>query len=236
MPNALHNGSMPRHASTHSVNFAPLNACVLLTGFDAFDGATLNPSWLAVETLNGESIAGHVVVAAQLPTTFEESLQELARLLQIHKPALVICLGLAGGRQGLSLERVAINVSDARIADNAGMQPIDTPVVAGGPAAYFSTLPIKAMLQALQQAGIASEVSQTAGTFVCNHVFYALMHALATKRRFKGIRGGFIHVPYLLEQGTPCMALDDMTRGLRIAVDCALSTSCDVTYSAGCIN
>ena len=236
MPNALHNGSMPRHASTHSVNFAPLNACVLLTGFDAFDGATLNPSWLAVETLNGESIAGHVVMAAQLPTTFEESLQELARLLQIHKPALVICLGLAGGRQGLSLERVAINVSDARIADNAGLQPIDTPVVAGGPAAYFSTLPIKAMLQALQQAGLASEVSQTAGTFVCNHVFYALMHALATKRRFKGVTGGFIHVPYLPEQGAPCMALGDMTRGLRIAVDCALSTSCDVAYGAGRIS
>jgi len=236
MPTELHNGSMPRHTSTHSVNFAPPNPCVLLTGFDAFDGATLNPSWLAVEALNGESVAGHTVVAAQLPTTFEGSVQELARLLQVHKPALVICVGLAGGRKGLSLERVAINVSDARIADNAGLQPIDTPVVAGGPAAYFSTLPIKAMLQTLQQAGLASEVSQTAGTFVCNHVFYALMYTLATKRRFKGVRGGFIHVPYLLEQGAPCMPLNDMTRGLRIAVDCALSTSCDVAYGAGRIN
>ena len=227
---------MPRHVSMQSVNFAPANACVLLTGFEAFDGATLNPSWLAVEALNGEVITAHTVVAAQLPTTFEGALKELAHLLQIHKPALVICVGLAGGRQSLSLERVAINVSDARIADNAGVQPIDTPVVAGGPAAYFSTLPIKAMLQALQHAGIASEVSQTAGTFVCNHVFYTLMHILATKRRFKGVRGGFIHVPQLPEQGMPCMTLDDMAHGLRLAVDCALSTPCDVAYSAGRIS
>ena len=227
---------MPPHASTQSVNVVPANACVLLTGFEAFDGATLNPSWLAVEALNGESIRAHTVVAAQLPTTFEGALHELTSLLQVHKPALVICLGLAGGRKGLSLERVAINVIDARIADNAGRRPIDTPVVAGGPAAYFSTLPIKAMLQALQQAGIASEVSQTAGTFVCNHVFYALMHALATKRLLQAVRGGFIHVPYLPGQGTPCMVLDDMVHGLRLAIDCALSTSCDVAYSAGRIS
>lgn len=130
----------------------------LLTGFDAFGGESINPSWLAVQPLHRRRVANHVIVAAQLPTVFDASLLELARLMQLHKPPLVICVGQAGGRAALSLERVAINVNDARIADNAATQPVDTPVVAGAPAAYFSTLPIKAMLQALQREGLAAEV------------------------------------------------------------------------------
>jgi pyroglutamyl-peptidase len=149
---------------------------------------------------------------------------------------LVMCVGQAGGRSALSLERIAININDARIADNAGQRPLDAPVVPGGPAAYFSTLPIKAMLRALQQAGVAAEVSQTAGTFVCNHVFYGLMHALATQRGFKGTRGGFIHVPYVPEQGAPNMPLPDMVKGLRLAVACALTTPVDIAQSAGAIS
>ena len=213
---------MARHVSTPQALSSP---CVLLTGFDAFGGAILNPSWLAVQALDGEFVADHQLVAAQLPTIFDDSVPELVRLLRLYRPAVVICVGQAGGRSALSLERIAINISDANMADNAGKQPVDVSVVAGGPAAYFSTLPIKAMQQTLQQAGIAVEVSQTAGTFVCNQVFYALMHALATKRTFKGIRGGFIHVPYLPEQGLPCMHLDDMVHALRLLVACALSTS-----------
>ncbi|OOG52123.1 pyroglutamyl-peptidase I [Polaromonas sp. C04] len=209
---------------------------VLLTGFDAFGGEHLNPSWLAVQALHGRRIAGHRVVAAQLPTVFDESLHVLRGLLKQHRPALVICLGQAGGRHALSLERVAINVNDARIADNAAAQPIDTPVIASGPAAYFTTLPIKAMLAALQQAGVAVEVSQTAGTFVCNHVFYGLMHLLATQRGFRRTRGGFIHVPYLPEQGAPSMTLDDMARGLRLAVRCALTTQHDIVQGAGAVS
>ncbi len=221
---------MPRPTTS-----APLPR-ILLTGFDAFGGDTVNPSWQAVQALHGRRIAGHQVVAAQLPTVFEASLAELGRLLRLHRPALVLCVGQAGGRAALSLERVAINVNDARIADNAAAQPVDTPVVAGGPAAYFSTLPIKAMLQALQKEGLAAEVSQTAGTFVCNHVFYGLMHMLATQRGFKRTRGGFVHVPFLPGQGQPHMALEDVVRGLRVAVRAAITTQRDITQGAGAIS
>jgi len=214
---------------------------VLLTGFEPFGNDRLqpdplNPSWLAVRALHGRQIHGHQVVAAELPCLFDASITELRRLLNLHRPALVICVGQAGGRSAVSLERVAINVNDARIPDNADAQPIDSPVVDKGPAAYFSTLPIKAMLRALQQAGIPAEVSQTAGTFVCNHVFYGLMHALATQRGFKKTRGGFIHVPWLAEQGTPHLRLDVMVSALHLAVTTALQTEVDITAGAGAIS
>lgn len=209
---------------------------VLVTGFDAFGGDTLNPSWLAAQALHGRRIAGHKVTAAQLPTVFGDSLQVLRALLLTHRPALVLCLGQAGARAALSLERVAININDARIADNAQAQPVDTPVVPGAPAAYFTRLPVKAMLQALQRAGIAAEVSQTAGTFVCNHVFYGLMHELATRRGFKTVRGGFMHVPWLPEQGLPSMPLDDMVRGIALALRCALTTRQDTRQAAGALH
>lgn len=206
---------------------------VLLTGFDPFGGASLNPSWLAVRALHGERLVDHAVVAAQLPTVFGESLRRLSALLDEHRPALVICVGQAGGRGAISLERVAINVDDAPIADNAGGRPIDTPVLPGAPAAYFTGLPIKAMLAELRAAGIAAEVSQTAGTFVCNHVFYGLMRTLATRRTLRHTRGGFVHVPWSPEQGTPNMALDDIVRGLRLAVQCALRVRQDEALAAG---
>ena len=209
---------------------------ILLTGFDAFGGAALNPSWLAVRALHGRRILGHTVVAAQLPTVFGASLHELNTLLKKHQPALVVCVGQAGGRKAMSLERVAINVNDAPIADNAGGQPVDTPVKPGAPAAYFTSLPIKAMLAALQADGVAAEVSQTAGTFVCNHVFYGLMHTLATQRGLKQTRGGFVHVPWLPEQGTPSMPLEDMVRGLRLALRCALQVEMDTALGAGATN
>ncbi len=206
---------------------------VLLTGFDAFGGATVNPSWLAVQALDSEIVAGHCLVAAQVPTTFESSVRELARLLKAHEPKLVICVGQAGGRSAISLERIAINIADASIADNAGAQPLDVPVRPKGPAAYFSTLPIKAMLLSLQHAGIAAEVSQTAGTFVCNQIFYALMDRLSRQRAPGRARGGFIHLPYLPEQGEPSMALENMVAGLRIATKAALMNSIDAAHSAG---
>ena len=206
---------------------------IMLTGFDAFGGASLNPSWLAVKALHGRQIAGHRVVAVQLPTVFGESLHRLQSLLQQHQPTLVICVGQAGGRNAISLERVAINVNDAPLADNVGSQPVDTPVVPGAPAAYFTTLPIKAMLAALQRAGVAAEVSQTAGTFVCNHVFFGLMHALATQRPLRHTRGGFVHVPYLPEQGAPSMAQGEMVRGLRLALRSALLADGDLALGAG---
>lgn len=214
---------------------------VLLTGFDPFGDDRfkpnpVNPSWLAVRALHGKRINGHQVVAAELPCVFDVPVTELGKLLRAHKPALVICVGQAGGRGAVSLERVAINVNDARIPDNANGQPIDTPVVTNGPAAYFSTLPIKAMLQALQKAGVPAEVSQTAGTFVCNHVFYGLMHALATQRGLKKSRGGFIHVPFLPEQGFPYLSLEVVISALRVAVATALQTERDIAAGAGAIS
>lgn len=210
---------------------------VLLTGFEPFGGDALNPSWLAAQALRGRRIAGHRVVAAQLPTVFGASLERLDALLHRHRPALVVCLGLAAGRAALSLERVAINVQDARMPDNAGAEPVDAPVVPGGPAAYFSTLPIKAMRAAVQAAGVPAEVSQTAGTFVCNHVFYGLMHRLATEPALAGARGGFVHVPLLPEQGTPSLALEDQVKGLRAAIAAALTQrEGDLRQAAGAIS
>ncbi|TFY97673.1 pyroglutamyl-peptidase I [Ramlibacter humi] len=209
---------------------------ILLTGFDPFGGQPVNPSWLAVEALQGHELDGHVVVAAQLPTRFDDSAKVLAQLLGRHEPDLVLCTGQAGGRAAISLERVAINVNDARIPDNAGAQPVDTPVVPGGPAAYFTGLPIKAMLAALLAEGIRADVSQTAGTFVCNHVFYALMHLLATEGRFRHIRGGLVHVPWLPQQGQPSMTLEQVSRGLEVALLCALRTHRDVKLQAGAIS
>jgi pyroglutamyl-peptidase len=210
---------------------------VLLTGFDAFGGETVNPSWLAVQALHGKRVLGRKLVAVQLPTVFDASRVTLRKALGQFRPELVICIGQAGGRSALSLERIAINVTDARIADNAGIQPIDTPVVATGPAAYFTGLPIKALLLALQADGIAAEVSQTAGTFVCNQVFYGLMHLLATQRHFKHTRGGFIHVPFVPEQtqgrDTPSLPLDDIVRGIKVAVRAALLNTTDLALGAG---
>jgi pyroglutamyl-peptidase len=209
---------------------------VLLTGFDPFGGQRVNPSWQAVQALHDSRIAGHRVIGAQLPTVFRESVQALRELLRQHRPTLVICTGQAGGRGALSLERIAINVDDARIPDNAGAQPVDRPVAKGGPAAYFTGLPIKAMLQALLDAGINAEVSQTAGTFVCNHVFYGLMHELATDPPCRGARGGFIHVPWLPEQGQPSMRHDEIVQGLKLAIECALATRADLPIQAGALS
>jgi pyroglutamyl-peptidase len=209
---------------------------VLVTGFDPFGGAAINPSWMAVQALHGRQVAGHRIVGAQLPTVFGQSLQVLEELLLRHLPALVICTGQAGGRTALSLERVAINVNDARIPDNAGAQPVDTPVLEGGPSAYFSSLPIKAMLAAMLGAGINAEVSQTAGTFVCNHVFYGLMHQLATRPALRHTRGGLIHVPWLPQQGQPSMGLDEIVEGIRLATCCALETGTDIRLQAGALN
>ncbi len=212
----------------------PGERAILLTGFDPFGGDAVNPSWLVAQALNGQRIGGHRVVAAQLPTVFGGSLQQLQRLVAAHAPSLVVCLGQAGGRAALSIERVGINVDDARIPDNSGAQPIDTPVVPGGPAAYFASLPVKAMLRAVQRAGVPCEVSQTAGTFVCNHVLYGLMHLAATRAPgAAGLRGGFVHVPWLPEQGAPHLPLRDMVRGLHAALWAAVLAQEDIALGAG---
>ena len=209
---------------------------VLLTGFDAFGGDPVNPSWRLVRALHRRQIAGHRVLAAQLPTRFGASIERLHALLAAHRPALVVCLGLAAGRAAISLERIAINVDDARIADNGGARPIDTPVIAGAPAAYFSTLPIKAMRAAIEAAGAPAEISQSAGTFVCNHLFYGLMHQLARMPALRDTRGGFIHVPLLPEQGTPSLPLAVMAAGLSAGIRAALTVRDDLRVGGGALH
>lgn len=209
---------------------------VLVTGFDPFENEPLNPSWEAVRTLDGQGIAGAEIIARQLPTVFGESNRVLGKLLQTLRPDVVIAVGQAGGRPEMSIERIAINVDDARIADNAGKQPIDTVIAGDGPAAYFSTLPIKAIVRELRVGGIPASVSQTAGTFVCNHVFYGLMHAIA--RQNLPTRGGFIHIPYLPSQaakhpGQPSLAHDTVIAGLRIAIETTLRRPEDIRETGG---
>ena len=211
---------------------------LLVTGFEPFGGESVNPSWEIARALDGWTCEGQVVRSALLPCVFGDALHRLDEALDAHRPALVMCLGQAGGRAEISIERAALNVDDARIPDNLGRQPIDAAVVAGGPAAYFSTLPIKAIARALREAGIAAAVSNTAGTFVCNHVFYALMHRLATAPALAHARGGFVHVPYTPEQaggrpGVPSMALATQVDGIRHALRAAMRTRDDVHESAG---
>lgn len=197
---------------------------ILLTGFEPFEGARVNPSWEVAQALDGERIVDALVQSERLPCVFGEASRQLEALLIKRRPTLVLCLGLAGGRAAVTVERVAINVDDARIPDNAGRKPEDVPIVPDGPAAYFSTLPVKAIVQALRGVGIPAAVSDSAGTFVCNHVFYALMHHLV--RRLSGSRGGFIHLPYLPEQTLerpelPSMALTMQVDAVRLALGVA---------------
>lgn len=208
---------------------------VLLTGFEPFNKEPINPAWEAVRTLDGWSEGHFAVVARQLPCVFGDANAAMRALIDELQPALVIAVGQAGGRVDLSVERVAINVDDAPIKDNAERQLVDEPIVRGGPAAYFSTLPIKAIVAELRAAGLPASVSQTAGTFVCNHVFYGLMHVLATQPH---VRGGFIHIPYLPEQaarhpGAASMSLGQMVEGIQVAVRTALAADGDIAAAGG---
>ena len=173
---------------------------------------------------------------AELPTSYAKSASLLDEAIDEVRPAIVLCVGQAGGRAELCLERVAINVQDARIRDNDGRQPIDRPVVKDGPAAYFATLPIKACVAAMREAALPAAVSNTAGTFVCNHIFYALMDMLHRRRR--PARGGFLHIPYIPEQasrlgGAPSMALDDIVRGIELVLEVSASRVDDLALAEG---
>ncbi len=214
------------------------SGCVLITGFEPFDKDTVNPSWEVARALDGSTCAGSAIKAVQLPCRFGEALDALDAALAATKPQLVIMLGLANGRTEITPERIAINVDDARIPDNGKKQPIDAPVVIGGPAAYFTTLPIKAIVRDLRAGGIPTSVSNTAGTYVCNHSFYGLMHRLATVPALAGVRGGFIHLPHLPEQsaripGVPSMALLTQVEGIKLLIKTALKVKEDIREGAG---
>ncbi|MDI9220932.1 pyroglutamyl-peptidase I [Pantoea sp. EA-12] len=209
---------------------------VLMTAFEPFGGESINPSWEAVRSFDGKEIAGARIVVRQLPVVFASCGNVLTKALEEIQPDRVLCVGQAGGRSDITVERVAINVNDARIPDNDQQQPIDQPIVADGPAAYFSTLPIKAIVAALREVGVPASVSQTAGTFTCNNVMYSLLHWLQTTN--SPARGGFIHIPYMPEQavnhpGVASMATASVILALETALQVILSTDQDIRVVGG---
>jgi len=208
---------------------------ILVTGFEPFGGETVNPSWEVVKQLEGMTIDDCRVVTRQLPCVFGESLTVLNSAIDELNPTVVVAVGQAGGRVDITVERIGINVDDARIPDNRGQQPIDVAIVPNGPAAWFSSLPIKAMVAAMREKDIPASVSQTAGTFVCNHVMYGLLHKI---REQADVKGGFIHIPYLPEQaaahaGAPSMAAQTVKDALEIALTVALRQDSDINAVGG---
>jgi pyroglutamyl-peptidase len=207
----------------------------LITGFDPFGGEPINPAFEAVKNM-ASSISGCEIVKIEIPTVFDKSLEVLEAAIEDEKPDIVICIGQAGGRFGISLECVGINLNEARIPDNEGNSPRGTKIRENGKNAYFSSLPNKAILKEMVDNNIPAPLSYTAGTYVCNHVLYGLMHYIETKH--ENIRGGFIHVPFLPEQviskkNMPYMSLDMMTKGLEIAVKASVENGSDIEYPAG---
>lgn len=210
---------------------------VLITGFDPFGGESVNPALEAVMALP-DTIGDIEVIKIEIPTVFGKSLAKIKEAVETHKPDIVISIGQAGGRFGITPERVAINIDDARIKDNEGNQPVDVKVAQDGAPAYFTNLPIKAMTQAMIQAGIPASVSNTAGTFVCNHVMYGILHMIHTD--YPNMRGGFIHVPYIPSQVTskanmPSMSQADITKGLALCIEAAATHTEDLHIAAGAI-
>jgi pyroglutamyl-peptidase len=236
--------SPPRAAVERARQPAKPGGVVLVTGFDAFCGEKVNPSWQVCERLPA-AIAGLRVEKCRVPCEFRRAIEVVTAAIERFGPSLVICLGQAGGRAHLSIERVAINVDDARVEDNAGARPIDEPIDAHGPPAYFSTLPIKAMAQAMRAAGVPAEVSNSAGTYVCNHVMYGVLHYLATRSLSSPgagrPRAGFIHVPYSEEQviekpAIAAMALATMAKGVEAAIEAAASHASDLKLGGGTLD
>ncbi|MCE2593504.1 pyroglutamyl-peptidase I [Motilimonas cestriensis] len=197
---------------------------ILVAGFEPFNGQTVNPASQILPTLANLSLAGGQIYCHQIPVVGQKAHAKLLQLIDRYQADVVIVLGQAAGRPDITLERVAINVDDFPIADNAGQQPLDQAIVEDGPAAYFSTLPIKHMRQAIVKKGIAASISNTAGTFVCNHVLYALLHS----QRDREVQVGFIHLPLLPEQtestNKPSMVLSEQALGIQSAIAALFST------------
>lgn len=191
---------------------------LLITGFDPFGGETVNPSWEAVKRLP-DTVGGFALTKLEIPTIFGLAAQTVLERAGILQPDVILCVGQAGGRSGVTPEMVAVNLRDASIADNAGVSASGEPVIPGGPAAYFATVPVREMVNAMKQAGFPASRSLSAGAFVCNDTLYTLLH------HYDGtpVRVGFIHVPFLPRQareGVSSMALEDITGALAAAIGC----------------
>lgn len=210
---------------------------ILVTGFDPFGGEPINPALEAVKKIS-KQIGEAEVIALEIPTVFNKSLEKIEEAIKRHNPDVVVSIGQAGGRFGITPERVAINIDDARIKDNEGNQPVDTNVFADGENAYFTNLPVKAMVAEMVKEGLPASLSNTAGTFVCNHVMYGVLYMI--HKKYPHMRGGFIHVPYIAQQAaskpnTPSMSLEDITRGLEICIKVISETTEDIKVAAGTI-
>jgi len=208
---------------------------ILVTGFDPFGGEKINPAIESVKKLPDE-IAGAQIVKLEIPTVCHRSLEVIDEAIAKYDPDVVLSIGQAGGRSDITVERIGINIDDCRIPDNAGQQIIDEPVFADGPAAYFVNIPIKAMVINIQKQNIPASVSNTAGTFVCNHVTYGVRHIIETK--YPGKRSGFIHIPFLPEQvidkkNMPSMSLETIVKALIAAIETIVETTEDIKVTGG---
>ncbi|MBK1810010.1 pyroglutamyl-peptidase I [Clostridium sp. YIM B02505] len=202
---------------------------ILVTGFTPFGGEAINPSFEAVKALP-DKIDQAEIITLEIPTVFHESIEILDEAIAVNQPDIVICVGQAGGRFDITIERVAINIDDARIADNKENHPIDEPIFSDGQPAYFANVPIKAMVEKIKGAGIPASVSNSAGTFVCNHLMYGLMYLI--DKKYPTVRGTFIHVPFIPMQvvdkyNSPSMELSLITKALSLAIQAALENPTD---------
>ena len=209
---------------------------IIVTGFDPFGGDTINPAYEAIKLIPPK-VADAEIIKVELPTVYGKCGEVLEAAIEQHKPDAVLCVGQAGGRSVISIEKVAVNLAEARIPDNAKQQPSDEAIVEGAPAAYFTNLPVKAMVKNCKSHGIPSSISYTAGTFVCNDIMYRLLHMIAQK--YPKMRGGFIHVPFVPEQvterpeGTPSMSAETIAKGLEYSIEAICTHQEDIKGLAG---
>ncbi len=208
---------------------------VLVTGFDPFGGESINPALEAVKKLP-DTIGGAEIIKQEIPTVFERSIGVLEKAIKDHKPDVVLSVGQAGGRFDITVEKVAINLQDASIPDNDKKQPIDKKVFEDGENAYFATIPVKAIVESINKAGIPASISYSAGTYVCNNIMYAGLYLI--NKKYPHIRGGFIHVPFIPEQAvgkknTPSMAVADITKALKEAIKTIIKHKEDIDKAGG---
>ncbi len=211
---------------------------ILITGFDPFGGESVNPAYEAVKLLPA-TIAGAEITTLEIPTVFGKCELAVEEAMANCRPDVVLSIGQAGGRFDIAVERVAINIADGRIADNEGNQPIDQTICPEGESAYFSTLPVKAMVEGIRSRGIPASVSYTAGSYVCNYIMYRVLHLAATK--YPGIKAGFIHVPFMPSQAigkpqnTPTMSIETIAYAIGAAVEAIANNAADISSAEGAI-
>lgn len=211
---------------------------ILVTGFDPFGGEKINPALEVIKLLPKE-IGGNEIKILEIPTVYKKSLEKIEKEIEIFDPDFILSIGQAGGRADISIERVAINIDDFRIEDNEGNQPIDEQIFKDGDSAYFSTLPIKAIQNEIEKNKIPSSISNTAGTFVCNHVFYGVRYLI--EKKYPNKKSGFIHIPFLPEQvlgkaNMPSMSLENILKGITIAIETIFKYDEDIKKNGGAIS